>query len=215
LDIHGFIDQQLQKHPLLKGDNMRDFKHQIMRKVGSDSKGMFQWANLQVKEILRCETHDALEDYSENLEQLPTDLEMTYDYIYNTQIRHRKDRDIVDRAIMWVMTALDSEALTTDELLDAVRLSLSEDPDQVTLKAPRGRLTRKHCWVYAGASSTGFHSGRGGPMDTLSLAPMGLEETISVGGSLRTLRSWSSLRQNTGPQEQVQKRSSQRYACYI
>ena len=78
----------------------------------------FQWANLQIKQLLTLLT---IEDILDRLGKLPRDLKEAYDGIYLT--KEKQAKALVDRACMWVMCAC--TPLTTVELISAISI----DPD--------------------------------------------------------------------------------------
>ena len=82
----------------------------------------FQWAFLQIEQLLVLETEEAICD---RLGKLPEGLEATYDEIY-AEIRSRNpnDRDVAHRAILWVLCSRVSP--DSKELLAAIRV----DPKQ-------------------------------------------------------------------------------------
>lgn len=78
----------------------------------------FQWAVLQIKQILRLETETAILD---RLGKLPADLKAAYDEIYDkVKALHKNDRALADNAFKWVAAAC--EPLTSEELLPVIRL---------------------------------------------------------------------------------------------
>ncbi|KAK3369443.1 ankyrin repeat-containing domain protein [Lasiosphaeria ovina] len=123
-DIEKFVNKEIAKHlrwnkmsPALRGD--------ILKTLLNQSSGMFQWANLQIKQLLNLETSAAIRD---RLGKLPHDLKEAYDEIYaKIATRNEHDRILADRAFMWVICA--AYPLRSSELLSAIL----PDPDKESL----------------------------------------------------------------------------------
>jgi ankyrin repeat protein len=84
-----------------------------MGKIRNLTHDRFQWAFLQIKQLLDLHRSGEILD---RLGKLPEDLRQTYDEIYNRMKDHEKE--IADRAFQWVMCAV--EPLQTKELLPAI-----------------------------------------------------------------------------------------------
>ena len=86
-------------------------------------KNRFQWAYLQIKQLLDLRTEAAIKD---RLGKLPDGLKGAYDEIYDRIVaRNIHDRVLADGAIMWVMCAC--KPMESDELLSAIRLDRKGD----------------------------------------------------------------------------------------
>ncbi|RWA13342.1 hypothetical protein EKO27_g1765 [Xylaria grammica] len=113
-DIKIFVGEEIAQHG--NWNDMRPgLKDKIVNTLQTKSRGMFQWASLQIDEILSCETELAILD---RLEKLPPGLTAAYDEIY-ARIKNKHDRTLVDNAFKWVACAY--KPLTSEELLTAIR----------------------------------------------------------------------------------------------
>ena len=81
----------------------------------SSHKNRFQWAYLQIKQVLELPTE---EDIRSKLGKLPAGLKEAYDEIYNKIAKYEHAKVLVDCACMWVMSAC--TPLSSDELLYAI-----------------------------------------------------------------------------------------------
>ncbi|KAK4220807.1 hypothetical protein QBC38DRAFT_163141 [Podospora fimiseda] len=121
-DIRKFVDENIVKHEEWK-DMAPRLQDDIISALLNVSEGMFQWASLQIKQILDLKTEAAIRD---RLGKLPTTLKATYDEMYKKITgSHEHDRVIAERALKWVMCA--REPLSTVELLSAIRLDSEND----------------------------------------------------------------------------------------
>ncbi|KAI0547823.1 hypothetical protein F4679DRAFT_552833 [Xylaria curta] len=121
-DIQKFVNAEIIKHDNWKGMSL-DLQKTIVEVLFTRSRGMFQWAFLQIKEILLLETETAVRD---RLGKLPADLKTAYDEIYSKiQNGHRHERSLADNAFKWVACA--KEPLSSEELLAAIRLNSDKD----------------------------------------------------------------------------------------
>ncbi|KAF4448569.1 hypothetical protein F53441_8046 [Fusarium austroafricanum] len=116
-DIARFVKTEIASHR--RWNTMSPpLQHHISRTLIGHSNGMFQWAGLQVKQLLELLTEAAIMD---RLGKLPPDLKTTYDEIYNKiNVRNRHEKVLADRALMIVMCSPTS--LNNVELLTAIRL---------------------------------------------------------------------------------------------
>lgn len=88
----------------------------------------FQWAALQVRQLLRLRTENAIRD---RLGRLPKDLKDAYDEIYEEiENLHAEDKQIAHRAFQWVMCA--ETPLGRKALLHAI----CQDPTSTRYKEP-------------------------------------------------------------------------------
>ncbi|CZR64609.1 uncharacterized protein PAC_14507 [Phialocephala subalpina] len=111
-DITKFVDSEITKHPEWHTMDST-LKDQIVTTLQERSQGMFQWAFLQIKQLLVL---DLRKDILDRLGKLPKDLKQSYDEIYNAM--GEAEKRIADRAFQWVMCAC--HPLQTTELLPAV-----------------------------------------------------------------------------------------------
>ncbi|KAK0701566.1 ankyrin repeat-containing domain protein [Lasiosphaeria miniovina] len=131
-DIEKFVNREIVKHRRWNRFSA-SLRGEIVKTLLNRSDGMFQWAYLQVKQLLELRTEAAVRD---RLGRLPIGLEAAYDEIYaKIAARNQHERILADRAFTWVMCAchpLDSAAL-----LSAVRLDpggdVSEEIDEDVL----------------------------------------------------------------------------------
>ncbi|ERT02395.1 hypothetical protein HMPREF1624_00693 [Sporothrix schenckii ATCC 58251] len=102
-DIKKFVHAEVVRHPNWH-DMPTELRDDIERTILTQSQGMFQWAYLQINQILGLQTQAAIRN---RLGKLPIGLKSTYDEIYN-QISSGDDHDkaIADRAFMWVACAI-------------------------------------------------------------------------------------------------------------
>ncbi|KAJ2995025.1 hypothetical protein NUW58_g1386 [Xylaria curta] len=121
-DIRAFVSQEITKHESWGGMS-QDLQNEIVGVLFDKSQGMFQWAFLQINEILDLETESAIRD---RLGKLPSSLKSAYDEIYDRiKSRHKKDRDLADRAFKLVACAC--EPLSSRRLLSAIRFDSDTD----------------------------------------------------------------------------------------
>ncbi|KAI1733395.1 hypothetical protein F4680DRAFT_46657 [Xylaria scruposa] len=125
-DIQKFVNEEITKHENWGGMSP-DLRDAIVKVLFARSQGMFQWAFLQIKQILLLETDSAIRD---RLGKLPADLKTAYDEIYNKiQNHHKDDRALAENAFKWVACAC--EPLNSEQLLSAIRLN--SDTENFTL----------------------------------------------------------------------------------
>ncbi|KAI1347743.1 hypothetical protein F5Y01DRAFT_318385 [Xylaria sp. FL0043] len=116
-DIQEFVREKIVQHGNWQGmsQNLQD---DIIQTLFTRSQGMFQWAFLQINELLNLETESAIRS---RLGSLPADLKIAYDEIYKNIIaRDRHDKALADRAFKWV--ACSFWPLTSETLIPAIRL---------------------------------------------------------------------------------------------
>ncbi|EED15143.1 hypothetical protein TSTA_045980 [Talaromyces stipitatus ATCC 10500] len=97
-DIHAFISKEIIKHENW-GEMPNSLQEEIKQALSRSSDGIFQWANLQVKQLLELTAMDAIRD---RLGKLPKNLRVTYNEIYG-KIRngHPHDKELAARAFEW------------------------------------------------------------------------------------------------------------------
>ncbi|AEO64672.1 uncharacterized protein THITE_74764 [Thermothielavioides terrestris NRRL 8126] len=124
-DIAKFVNEEIIKHRRW-GKIAAPLRTRIVDTLLDRSQGMFQWASLQIKQLLELQTQAAITD---RLGKLPIDLEAAYDEIYGKiAARNEHDKAIADRAFMWVMCA--NPPLRSADLLSAIRLDPENDAVQ-------------------------------------------------------------------------------------
>ncbi|RFU29639.1 hypothetical protein B7463_g6719, partial [Scytalidium lignicola] len=114
-------NQKERRYPI--SDNL---KTEIVNRISSESDGMFQWAALQIDQVLSLSRES---DIRKRLGQLPEGLTKAYDEIF-TQIKKSDGSkpEIAARALQWVMCAI--RPLGIEELVVAV----CQDPDNDTVQ---------------------------------------------------------------------------------
>ncbi|CZR59898.1 uncharacterized protein PAC_09792 [Phialocephala subalpina] len=120
-DIEKFVNEEIDK-PRLWGPISSSLRSNIVKVLHERSQGMFQWANLQIKQLLELPTE---EDIQSRLGKLPIGLTAAYDEIYDKVAKHEHAKARVDRACIWVMSAF--EPLTSEVLLQAIRVDSHSD----------------------------------------------------------------------------------------
>ncbi|KAI1172055.1 ankyrin repeat-containing domain protein [Nemania sp. FL0916] len=116
-DVHRFVKLEIAKHENWHNMSL-DLQNDIINNLFARSRGMFQWASLQVKQLLSLETERAIRD---RLGKLPTGLKAAYDEIYGSiESLNKHDKALAKNAFKWVAGA--SEPLKSDRLLSAIRL---------------------------------------------------------------------------------------------
>ncbi|KAL1957574.1 hypothetical protein VTO42DRAFT_5685 [Malbranchea cinnamomea] len=124
-DIAKFVKEKLEK-----GQSRRrrpispKLQEEIVRTLLEESRGMFQWAALQIDQLLSLQRES---DIRARLGKLPKDLQKAYDELY-TQIRESDGSkpEVAFRAFQWIMGS--AEPIPPDVLLGAV----CYDPDNDT-----------------------------------------------------------------------------------
>ncbi|KAH8901279.1 hypothetical protein GQ53DRAFT_850827 [Thozetella sp. PMI_491] len=120
-DITRFVNEQITEHQHWNRMSP-ELRETIITTLLERSNGMFQWANLQVKQLLLLKVED---DIKERLGKLPKDLGEAYKEIYHKAASDRHAKAIVDSACKWVMCAI--HPLTTIELVSALSLDIEGD----------------------------------------------------------------------------------------
>jgi ankyrin repeat domain-containing protein 50 len=94
---------------------------------------------LQIKQLLQLSSEEAIRD---RLGKLPVDLKDAYDGIFeNISNQNRHDRDLTDRAFMWVLCA--ARPFKSTQLLSAIQLSICEN-DSIQVHSPITEATLLH-----------------------------------------------------------------------
>ncbi|KAK9849324.1 hypothetical protein MYU51_014595 [Penicillium brevicompactum] len=120
------INTQFSDKPRKWGPISADLRSIIVQVLCQNSQGMFQWAYLQIKQVLGLST---TADIKTRLGKLPKDLEAAYEEIYSEIVNEPRRKALVDRACKWVMGSC--TPLTSDELLSAVHI----DADGSSIKS--------------------------------------------------------------------------------
>ncbi|KAM5344740.1 hypothetical protein ACJ41O_010602 [Fusarium nematophilum] len=121
-DISSFVDDRLSQDPRWK-TLPRDFQQEIKSKLHRGSKGMFQWAALQVHQLLQLKMWTR-PNLRAQLATAPSSLRGAYDVIWNS-IEQMSDHEAIlaRRAFRWVLCAF--RPLRTEYLSTAMQI----DPD--------------------------------------------------------------------------------------
>ncbi|KAH6889475.1 hypothetical protein B0T10DRAFT_548840 [Thelonectria olida] len=119
-DIENFVKEQLSRVKRL--ENMPNLREEISKTLFEKSKGMFQWAALQVQRILRMKFWDE-KTMEACLGTMPSTLEGTYNQIWaEIQRQDEGERRLAERAIRWVLCAhepMPTPRLATAMMVDA------------------------------------------------------------------------------------------------
>ncbi|RDW57470.1 hypothetical protein BP6252_13808 [Coleophoma cylindrospora] len=118
-DISRFVEGEIVKHPRWKRLDSR-FQSEIVETLRKHSDGMFQWAYLQISQLLALRQEEQIRD---RLGKLPEGLKVAYDEIFDRMNEH--ERKIASRACQWVMCA--THPLPTAVLLPAVCQDENDD----------------------------------------------------------------------------------------
>lgn len=89
----------------------------------------FQWAYIHVRQLEEAESQEAVR---QRLQNLPQDLDATYDELYQKNKGH--DEVCLQRAVKWVMYT--REPLTSEILQSMVQLGTNEDRSQLKISEP-------------------------------------------------------------------------------
>lgn len=57
-DLHGYVSQKLQKSKLFR--NASDFQDEVVQDICTQAEGLWEWANLVIKNVLRCRTKEQI-----------------------------------------------------------------------------------------------------------------------------------------------------------
>ncbi|GAW24923.1 hypothetical protein ANO14919_145190 [Xylariales sp. No.14919] len=123
-DIAKFVTQNIEKHGRWSDTLKRNqpLKNEIVDTLLDQSKGMFQWAALQINQLLDLRTEPEIRM---RLGKLPKGLEAAYDEIFkNIENLDTPAGTLSFRALRWTMRAY--SPLTSRALLAAIRV----DPDK-------------------------------------------------------------------------------------
>lgn len=120
-DIEKFVNEEIEK-PRQWGQVSPQLQKDIVKAILDGSRGMFQWAYLQIKQVLELPTET---DIRSRLGKLPPGLKNAYDEIYGKVTMSPHAKVLVDRACKWVMSAC--KPLSSDELLSAIVVDSEND----------------------------------------------------------------------------------------
>ncbi|KAJ5375632.1 hypothetical protein N7517_007638 [Penicillium concentricum] len=121
-DIEKFVNAEMEK-PRRWGPIPADLRSKIVQVLCEDSQGMFQWAYLQIKQVLALSTRADIEI---KLGKLPKTLEEAYREIYGEIAKSPRRKALVDSACKWVMSAF--TPLSSDQLLSAIHIDVDGHP---------------------------------------------------------------------------------------
>ncbi|KLJ12837.1 hypothetical protein EMPG_12155 [Blastomyces silverae] len=111
-DISKFVKSEITRHPRWNKMSV-ELRNDIIKTLQQGSQGMFQWAYLQIKQLLVLQQENPIRD---RLGKLPIDLEHAYDEIFDAM--DESERKVAHRALQWVMCS--NRPLSTRLLLPAV-----------------------------------------------------------------------------------------------
>ncbi|KAJ5947861.1 hypothetical protein N7466_000876 [Penicillium verhagenii] len=116
-DILKFLTLELEKLSK-KAAFIKRIKADIIDRLLQRCQGMFQWASLQVHQIVKCRSESSV---WKRLDNLPEDLQKAYDEIWNDiESLEEPDHSVVKRALCWVMAA--PKPMSSEMLLSAIRV---------------------------------------------------------------------------------------------
>ncbi|PGH08637.1 hypothetical protein GX51_01157 [Blastomyces parvus] len=111
-DISKFVKSEITRH--LRWNKMSvELQNDIIKTLQQGSQGMFQWAYLQIRQLLVLHQEKPIRD---RLGKLPIDLEHAYDEIFDAM--DESERKVAHRALQWVMCSI--RPLSRKLLLPAV-----------------------------------------------------------------------------------------------
>ncbi|KAH8889900.1 hypothetical protein GQ53DRAFT_591978, partial [Thozetella sp. PMI_491] len=96
-DIEKFVHEEIVKHRRWS-KMQKSLQRDIVTTFLGRSTGMFQWAYLQIEQLLELRTESAIRD---RLGKLPAGLKDAYDEIYGNIARNKHDKVLADRVFMW------------------------------------------------------------------------------------------------------------------
>ncbi|KAJ5537709.1 ankyrin [Penicillium frequentans] len=131
-DIETFINQEAPKFSFWDDFESED-QSKIKEALLNRSNGMFQWVFLQTSNLKTCQL---VEDVLEGIKEMPQELPDAYEHIYRIISKRKSQKEIVDRAFMWIMCSC--APLTSEILLAGV--GLSGDSDTAHKKITKDQL---------------------------------------------------------------------------
>ncbi|KAG9315367.1 hypothetical protein JVU11DRAFT_4513 [Chiua virens] len=117
-DIGLHITQELYLHAQLRSADPK-LKRQVREKLHAKADGRFRWVQCQLDTLKRCSSRRELQEV---LDDLPRELETTYERILSKIDERTSEARLIRRALVWLIAALVPLRLT--QLLDG----LSFDP---------------------------------------------------------------------------------------
>ncbi|KAI5460114.1 hypothetical protein BGZ63DRAFT_406059 [Mariannaea sp. PMI_226] len=127
-DIETFVQDQLRRDKRWPSLSL-ELQDKITTTLFKESKGMFQWASLQIQQLkrLRAWVTPTIRD---RLGKLPRTLEDAYDEIWKQIQTGDCEQRFAERAFQWVLCA--QKPLTTDWLVTAIMVDPnSKEPDHM------------------------------------------------------------------------------------
>lgn len=117
-DIESFVRARVTEYDGWSWTSAK-FRTKVINTVIQKSGNMFLFASLQIQQLLWCGTRPAVEA---RLAGLPDTLQTTYKDIYESATKENDERQLMNRALRWVLYSV--RPLTTTELL----LAICQDP---------------------------------------------------------------------------------------
>ncbi|KAH8727331.1 hypothetical protein GQ44DRAFT_102688 [Phaeosphaeriaceae sp. PMI808] len=136
-DIEVFVQSQIDKYSQEELSDCEPFVLDLIKqKLVSDAKGMFLWADLQLKAVVDVyEEHGSPDRIPDILEALPRKITDLYTFLLERLAKNADDRaERAKRAFQW--TIYSERSLTIGELEEALSLS----PNQKAWQSPSSRL---------------------------------------------------------------------------
>ncbi|KAK0766996.1 hypothetical protein N5P37_000726 [Trichoderma harzianum] len=122
IDIGKYLNAKLYSTPSFQS-HPTEIQEMIRAAFTSRKCGMFRWVHLQVKQVNKLVSNDAVKLWAKTV---PGDLMEAYDQMWNILKKdHAYDMPLIERAIKWVLGAL--VPLETEQLVTAIRYTIEGD----------------------------------------------------------------------------------------
>ncbi|KAJ9156327.1 Ankyrin repeat-containing domain protein [Pleurostoma richardsiae] len=153
-DIEKFVLSEMarSRNPLFREKMSDQLKAQILKTFRNKSRGMFQWAKLQIDELTSLMVESEVREY---LQKLPEGLTRSYDNLLD-RILGRKGRGpiIAIRAFLWIMGSW--YPLTSEKLVAGVQQNPDTegaDPEDADLDIETGNPVDSHTYRFRNTSN--------------------------------------------------------------
>ncbi|KAF7556864.1 hypothetical protein G7Z17_g1100 [Cylindrodendrum hubeiense] len=118
-DISDFVQDKLSKDSRWNALSS-SLQQEIMSRLHQGSQGMFQWAALQIQQLLRLALWNKT-TIMDRLDNLPLDLTAAYNEIWSeVELFSIYERQLAERMLQWVLCAF--KPLTTKQLANAISI---------------------------------------------------------------------------------------------
>ncbi|KAJ5213230.1 hypothetical protein N7449_000399 [Penicillium cf. viridicatum] len=136
-DLHEYVSQKLQKTKLFRGHP--DLLEETITEISQEAEGMWEWANLVIKSVLRCRTKEQIRKVvrtmprgisamlREELQRLSKELS-EWEELFNDETSEREEpaSQIAQLNILLSFVALAQKPLTVHQLEIILELTLKE-----------------------------------------------------------------------------------------